>query len=156
MAELRRARRGTVKVRFDPPEADLIRQLGDKHRRALLGDGPEKVTERLFPKAYADERDEGAYRELIGDSLRDEKLQALDRVTAMLDESLTVTLVEEDLRVWLATIADIRVALGVELEVDEEKMSAPLDLHDPDASGIAVIHWLGAVQHELIEASGGL
>jgi hypothetical protein len=156
MAELRRKRGHGVELRLDPLEAKLLRDLADEHRSALLSTVDDAVTRRLFPAAYEEEPDEAAYRDLVGDTLRNEKLEALERIAEMLDDSLVVALSGDDLGTWLATIADMRVAIGTRLEVDEITMSAPLDPEDPDARDLALLHWLGAMQHELIEASGGL
>ncbi|MEX2394477.1 MAG: DUF2017 family protein, partial [Actinomycetota bacterium] len=138
MADIRR-KKGRVTIHLEPEESQVIRHLADEHRRTLTAGGDERVTKRLFPAAYEDATDEAAYRDLIGDSLRNEKIEALERMVSSLDDR-KIELDDDDLVAWLATIADIRVAVGTHIDVDEDKMSAPLDVADPDASEIALIH----------------
>jgi hypothetical protein len=149
MAEIRRQWGGRIRVRLEPEEAQVLRYLADEHRRTLTEGGDDKVTERLFPAAYEDANDEAAYRDLIGDGLRNEKVEALERMVSSLDDH-KIELDEDGLVAWLATIADIRVAVGTRIDADEDTMNSPLDAADPNASDIALIHWLGWMQELLI------
>ena len=53
---------------------------------------------------------------------------------------------------WLATLTDLRLALGIRLGVDEERMGAEVDPSAPDAAAMTVLHWLGWVQEGIIHA----
>lgn len=148
-----------VRLVLDDMETHVIRQLTSE-LRALLDDGRidrgDPVYERLFPSAYEDEKDETAYRDLIGDDLVRFKLQALDVVAnALGDRTSDVTIRGEALDIWLACLTDLRLAIGTRLDVDEERMGAELDPSDPDAQSLAVLHWLGFLQEGMVRTSAG-
>jgi hypothetical protein len=112
------------------------------------------VYERLFPRTYEDDKDEAAYRDLIGNDLLTHKINAVDTMTRSLgaDES-DVTLDDEELELWLATLTDLRLAIGTRLDVDEQRMSEDIRTDDPDAQSLAVMHWLGWIQEGLLQAA---
>src|SRR5690606_21065413 len=87
---IRRRAGGGVRVRLAPRERAALRALPDQLRPVLRGDeAPERVVERLFPPAYDDPEAEREYRELVGDSLADERLaavEAFERTLAAGDE----------------------------------------------------------------------
>jgi hypothetical protein len=140
---------------LDELESQLLRRLTGELRALLtgsrVGNGP--VLDRLFPDAYETPDDEAAYREIIGDELFDEKLRALDLLSASLSDGATeVTIAGEDFGTWLACITDLRLAIGTQLDVDEERMGAEIDPKDPDAQALTVLHWLGWLQEGLLRS----
>ena len=141
---------------LDATESQLLRQLAAEMRALLtgsrVGNGP--VLDRLFPAAYETPDDESTYREMVGDDLNREKLNALDTISAALRDGPTeVTLTGEEFSTWLACLTDLRLAIGVRLEIDEERMSADIDPRDPDAQAMTVLHWLGWVQEGLLRSA---
>lgn len=147
---------GGARVLLDDAETDIIRQLAGE-LRAMLSvrtDRGDPVYDRLFPSVYEDEKEESAYRDLIGDDLVRYKLDALDRVSTALGGAggSDVTLEGDDLEVWLSCLTDLRLAIGTRLEVDEERMAADVDPGDPDARALAVLHWLGWIQEGVLRA----
>jgi hypothetical protein len=143
----------TFVARLDPDEKAVLRRLAGEMRSLLL-EGPEAdaVLDRLFPEAYEEPADERAYAELVGDELKRSKLRALER----LDETLAgdageVALSVDDADAWLTSLNDMRLALGTRLDVDEDRMAAPLEEGDPDAQALAVLHWLGWIQESMLE-----
>jgi hypothetical protein len=152
--DLRPAPDGATLV-LDEVETQLLRRLTAEMRALLTGsrvaNGP--VLDRLFPDAYEEPEDEAAYRELVGDELTREKLRALDVVSVALSDGPTeVTITGDEFSTWLACITDIRLAIGVRLDVDEELMGAEIDPKDPDAQALTVLHWLGWLQESLLRS----
>ena len=150
---------GGTRLLLDDAETDIIRRLAGE-LRALITSGADEsdpVLDRLFPSAYSDEADEDAYRELVYDDLVQYKLEALDAISTSLgDPESDITLESEALSMWLATLTDIRLAIGTRLDVDEERMAADIDPSDPNAQALSVLHWLGWIQEGLLRTSGGL
>lgn len=109
---------------------------------------------RLLPDAYRDD-DEAAdeFRRLTESALRQEKVAAADRMLAALPEDGPgdVKLDPETTETWLATLNDVRLALGTRLEVTED-MPEP-DPEDPDAPAYVVYLWLTELQGVLLEVS---
>ena len=111
---------------------------------------------RLLPDAYRDdERAAGEFRRLTESSLRRDKVSSAERLLAALpaDGAGEVRLDPETTESWLATINDVRLALGTRLEVTEE-MAEP-DPEDPDAPAYVVYLWLTELQGVLIEVADG-
>ena len=52
----------------------------------------------------------------------------------------------------VASLTDLRLALGTRLGVDEERMGAAVDPAGPDAAAMTVLHWLGWVQEGILSA----
>ncbi len=154
MADFRPAKGGATLV-LDEVESAILRQLTAEMRALLAGthDRNDPVWDRLFPKAYEQTDDQAAYDDLIGDDLTKHKLEALDTVSTSLGEGAAeITLAGDDLGTWLACLTDLRLAMGVRLDVDEELMSREVDPRDPDAQALTVLHWLGWLQEGLLRS----
>jgi hypothetical protein len=111
---------------------------------------------RLLPDAYRDDdRAAGEFRRLTESSLRRDKVSSAERLLAALpaEGAGEVRLDPETTESWLATINDVRLALGTRLEVTEE-MAEP-DPEDPDAPAYVVYLWLTELQGVLIEVADG-
>lgn len=111
---------------------------------------------RLLPDAYRDDAEAaGEFRRLTESSLRREKVAAAERMLAALPEDGPgeVRLDTETTETWLATLNDVRLALGTRLEGTEE-MEEP-DPEDPDAPAYVVYLWLTELQGVLIEVADG-
>lgn len=143
-------------MRLEAEEADLLRSLANQMKDLLEQEAAiqDAVIDRLFPSAYADPKDAEAFTELVGDELKNGKLDALRSVLSVLGASdeVSTTVPRSEIDSWLTVLTDLRLALGTRFEVTEEKMEAELDPDDPAASGMAVLHWLGWVQEMFIRA----
>jgi len=152
-------RGGHVRLRFDDVEASLLRNLVAEMQMLLEADIPaeDAVKQRLFPQAYDDRVEEKAFRELTATDLHDAKLEVLRQVRDSLGDAgpLDLELDPEAVSSWLRLLTDLRLAIGVRLDVDEEKMSAPIDPDDPNAGAMSVLHWLGWVQGSILERIEG-
>jgi len=150
MPEVKVARDGTVEVRLDDQEADLLRSL-IKEIATLFEAGlprSDPVVERLFPDAYESRKESRAYRDLIGDDLRSGKKEALAIVETKLGNSgdATLSLGPDEIDAWLTVLTDLRLAIGTRLAVTEATMDEEPDPKDPDGAAKTVLHWLGWLQ----------
>lgn len=116
----------------------------------------DEVLMRLLPNAYADPVDASEFRRYTESDLRGKK-----RTHAMLMRSRLMELENEELLInsadamaWLGAMNDIRLALGVRLEIDEtshERLEL-LSHDDPMHAVFAVYSWLGWLQESLVLA----
>ncbi|MFE7563985.1 DUF2017 domain-containing protein [Kitasatospora sp. NPDC057500] len=139
---------------------------------ALFAEGPTEAPEdpalaRLFPDAYGDPDGpaDAASREASGEfrrytelDLRARKREDALHVVRALDglggEGGQVDLDPAACRCWLGALNDLRLTLGVRLEVDEDDDQGLYDLPDTDDRKPLVMAylWLGALQESLLEA----
>jgi hypothetical protein len=129
---------------------------------ALLGNpGPDTPPDdpllaRLLPDAYRDDTDAaGEFRRFTEQDLRSGKLAAARTVLDTLpEEGGRVELSEQDAQVWLRALNDVRLALGVRLEITEDiaQRSQDLDPADPRSAYLWVYDWLTYLQETLVRA----
>ncbi|MFN2388562.1 MAG: DUF2017 family protein [Actinomycetota bacterium] len=148
---------GGISVRLEPHERGLLAELVHEMRTLLEADVPpeDEVLQRLFPRAYEEDADEDAYRELIGGQLQDHKIAALLAIQRHLEQDPSAPTLEldgEDLDAWLAWLTDVRLAIGTRLGITEEKMEVEVDPDDPDSAALSVLHWLGWLQEGSLQA----
>ena len=139
---------GTISVRLDRDIRRLIGELLEQLREVLLvGDGDD--IRRLYPTAYPDDAElEDAYRGLVHDQLLMQRLDALDRVQATLDnDELSV----DDADLWMSTINQVRLVLGTKLDVSEDD-DMEIDPDDPGAFAQATYQVLSVVLGNLTDA----
>ena len=156
----KRVGRDRVRVRLAQDEVAVLRGLPDQ-LRTVLGEGEdEPVNQRLFPPAYLDvadvERDD-EYRRLMHDDLVEEKLANLDLVTGTLARGSssirrwTVELTDEEATAWLGVLNDLRLALGVRLDITED-YDGEVDDADPRAPAFRLLSYLGWLEEQLLDA----
>ncbi|MGP8001242.1 MAG: DUF2017 domain-containing protein [Streptosporangiaceae bacterium] len=129
---------------------------------ALLGStGPatppdDPVLARLLPDAYrGDTEAAGEFRRFTEQDLRSGKLAAARTVLDTLPEQGgRVELSEQDAQVWLRALNDVRLALGVRLDITEDTAlrSQDLDPADPRSAYLWVYDWLTYLQETLVRA----
>ena len=149
-----------VRVRLAQDEVAVLRGLPDQLRTVLAEGDDEPVNQRLFPPAYLDvedvERDD-EYRRLMRDELVKEKLANLDLVTTTLARGSgsvrrwTVELTDEEATAWLGVLNDIRLALGVRLDITED-FDGHVDDTDPRAPALRLLSYLGWLEEQLLDA----
>ena len=116
----------------------------------------DEVLRRLLPNAYADEVDASEFRRYTESTLRGKKqAHAMSmRMYLKSAEDGIIDLDHDSANAWLGAINDIRLALGVRLNV-QENTSEFLELLSPDdpLRGVyAVYTWLGWLQESLLSA----
>jgi len=118
--------------------------------RDVLTDDADPVRQRLFPVAYPDDDErQTEYRLLAHGELLDSHLAAL----AVLEETVDAErLDEEALSAWMRALNEVRLVLGVRLEITEEGHERATGDDDPDAQAFAIYDYLTWLQGEIIEA----
>ena len=136
------------------PLADLEALLGHTGGPAAPPDDP--VLARLLPDAYRDDSEAaGEFRRFTEQELRSGKLAAAQTVLDTLPEDGgRVELTDEDAQVWLRALNDVRLALGVRLEITEDtaQRTQDLDPADPRSAYLWVYDWLTYLQETLVRA----
>jgi hypothetical protein len=151
-------------ARFAPDEVNVLRKVAAEVV-ALLTDGfdPEDpVVNRLFPDVYPHHPEDAAeYRRLTEGELKTSKIDQAGAILATLPSSGggEVKLDAESAEAWLRALNDVRIALGVRLEIQEEtSLESELDdavLRDPTSSRVfqlSVYAYLGYLQESLLDA----
>ncbi|HSV68019.1 MAG TPA: DUF2017 domain-containing protein [Mycobacteriales bacterium] len=176
-------RAGGIVMRFDPADAQVLRELvvavrdmvagglpiaGSTDPLELLlgpgGVGPVGVPDgqpvdpalaRLLPDGYRDDPDSaGEFRRLTESSLRRHKSETAQRVLDTLPAAGgRVCLDGDTTRAWLSALNDVRLVIGTRLDVTED-MDAP-EPDDPAAPGYELYRWLTLLQELLVEATVG-
>ena len=149
---VRRTRSGKFEIRLSAEERDLLRGLAPRMRE-VYEDDSDPVRERLFPVAYPDDDDrQTEYRLLVQGELLDSHLAAL----AVLEETVDAERLDEDaLLGWMRALNEVRLVLGVRLEVTEEGDERPASSDDPRAPAFAIYDYLTWLQGEIIDALAG-
>jgi Domain of unknown function (DUF2017) len=149
-----------VRVRLAQDEVAILRGLPDQLRAVLAEGTDEPVNRRLFPPAYLDVEDvehDSEYHRLMHDDLVKEKLANLDLVTDTLARGSTsvrrwtVELTGEEAAAWLGVLNDLRLALGVRLDITED-YDGDVDDTDPQAPAFRLLSYLGWLEEQLLEA----
>jgi Domain of unknown function (DUF2017) len=151
---VKRTRRGDFLVRIPPSERELLRALPDQLRTLLSeGERQDPALRRLFPApTMDDERINAEFERLTRDDLVAERLRSVDAMERTLDAD---RLSEEDLVAWLAAINDLRLVLGVRLDVTEDTSAASfasLPDDDPRVRMYAVYTYLTFLEDHVVAA----
>jgi hypothetical protein len=107
---------------------------------------------RLFPDAYHDDAvAAGDFRRYTEVRLREGKVRNAAVVTACLGRPSPLALNPEEVAAWLGTLNDLRLVLGVLLDVSEED-DVVERLEEPGGDGYLIYLWLTDLQGALLEA----
>jgi len=157
---VKRSRRGDFTLKIPAAERELLRALPAQLRELLTegGGADDTALRRLFPPATLDDEAINAeYAHLMHDDLLAERLRAIDTMERTLDAD---RLIEEDLLEWLAAINDLRLVLGVRLDVTEETTAADfaqLPDDDPRVQAYVTYSYLTFLEDHIVGAlAGGL
>jgi hypothetical protein len=154
LERVRRTRKGDFLVRLTTSEREAIRGVPGM-LRDLLRDGDlatDPVLQRLFPRAYVDDPERSAeFAHMVHDDLLAQRMAAVDTMERTIEAD---RLSEDEVAAWLATINDVRLMLGVRLEVTEA--STPLDFEDDDrARSYAMYAFLSWLEEDVVSALAG-
>ena len=159
-ATFKRLGRDRVRVRLGLDEVAVLRGLPEQLRAVLTEAEDDPVNRRLFPPAYLEPEDaerDAEYRRLMHDDLVQGKLANLEVVTDTLARGSstvrrwTVDLTGEEATAWLGVLNDLRLALGVRLEITED-FDGQVDDADPRAPAMHLLSYLGWLEEHLLEA----
>jgi hypothetical protein len=151
-----------LRLTLSEPECDLLRTLPGELRALYEDDsGTDEARGRLFPRAYLDPTEEHAeeeWQELVHPELLSDRLEALGRVTGVLDAAtagrrgkLVVDLGHDDVNALLGVLNDARLTLGTRLGVTDDSDITDFDPSDPQAPMVAAYSWLTFLEGELVE-----
>ncbi|WP_248960482.1 DUF2017 domain-containing protein [Sphaerisporangium perillae] len=166
------AHSGGVTILLDAGEASILRSLvaqvlglvepgatGEDPLERALGIGSAKVPSdpvlaRLFPSAYADDDEASAeFRRYTEATLREGKRADAETLLETAEQG-KVELTPEQAQAWLRALNDVRLALGVRLEVTEEvhEELAEMTEDDPRYPAYVTYDWLTYLQDTLVRA----
>jgi len=156
LLELLGERNFTHHYQSDDPFAQLMAAtLGNIQSPIEQPDAP--VLRRLLPNGYADPESAAEFRKYTEGSLRTLKQKHLLYLREQLVFPVDHELPKADISItdptqWLIAINDLRIALAVRLEIDEDgyKKYELMSDSDPQKHLHAVYYWLGAIQENLI------
>jgi hypothetical protein len=150
-----RARGDELVARLDRAESGVLGLLLDQLEQLLDADDvrEDPVLERLFPEGHRGDAEIAAdYRDMTEESLRSGKAEDLATVRATLPpDGGEVRLDRDQAGAWLRSTNDIRLALGVRLDITEDT-EPPDDPVGEEGQQLAVYYWLTAVQGSLVDA----
>ena len=137
------------------PSEDILERMIGLSDSTSLPDDP--VLARLLPDAYPDdEKAAGEFRRYTEESLRSGKVAAAAEVLATLPETGgSVKLSADQAQSWLRALNDVRLALGVRLDVSDDRadMERRAAEEGPQvAAALWVYDWLSILQETLVEA----
>lgn len=154
-------------ARFAPEEVAALRQVASEIV-AVVTDGFDRadpVVRRLFPDGYADDPEHAEeFRRYTEGDLKTAKIDQAGAVLAALPShgGGTVELDDEAAESWLRALNDVRLALGVRLDVsDDTDLLAELDdavMRDPTSVRVrqlTLYQYLLVIQDSLLEALTG-
>ncbi|HEY2579115.1 MAG TPA: DUF2017 domain-containing protein [Streptosporangiaceae bacterium] len=134
---------------------DPLAELLGLSSNSELPDDP--VLARLLPDAYRDDQDASAeFRRYTERGLRSGKAAAAQTVLDTLpEEGGEIRLSADQAQAWLRSINDVRLALGVWLDVSEdpdEMYQQRAEQGGPQAVGLWIYDWLSFLLDTLVEA----
>ncbi|MBO3744509.1 DUF2017 domain-containing protein [Streptosporangiaceae bacterium NEAU-GS5] len=163
-----------VAIKLDPGEASILRSLvsevlglvepgatGDDPLERALGIGAaneeqhdDPVIARLFPAAYTDDDEAAAeFRRYTEATLRDAKRADAQTLLETAGPG-QVELSTDQAQAWLRSLNDVRLALGIRLEVTEEIHDEieSMSEEDPRYPAFVTYDWLTYLQDTLVRA----
>ena len=134
--------------------SDPLAQLLAMPSEIVTPDDP--VLLRLLPNAYADPEAASDFRRYTEPQLRGAKQRNLrlvrEQLTVLVDENVGGVIEEVDADICLKAINDLRIALSIRLEINENSFETfeLLPDEDPQKPVYAVYFWLGWLQESLL------
>jgi hypothetical protein len=154
-----------VRANLSGEELELVRSLPVQLRKVLEAAERDPANDRLFPPAYLDVEHieaEEEFQRLSHDDLLSAKLAAIELVTKSLERTeaapwkaggmrgWTVELSNEEAMAWLGVLNDVRLTLGIRLEITED-FTGEIDEDDPRAPALYLLDHLGWLEEHLLQ-----
>jgi hypothetical protein len=155
-----------VRANLSGEELELLRGLPVQLKKVLEAEDRDPANDRLFPPAYLDVEHieaEEEFQRLAHDDLLTAKLEAIEVVTTSLERAedapwkasgargWTVELSGDEAAAWLGVLNDVRLTLGVRLEITED-FTGEIDEDDPRAPALYLLDHLGWLEERLLAA----
>lgn len=151
-------------ARFAADEVSVLRQVATEVIGLLTEgfDRTDPVVERLFPDVYGDDPAQAAeLRQYTEGDLKTGKIDQAGAILAALPATggAVVRLDPEAAEAWLRALNDVRLALGIRLDVrDDTDLLEELDdavMRDPTSARVrqlTMYQYLGVLQESLLDA----
>jgi hypothetical protein len=167
MADFKRRSGNRLLLTLAPEEVEVLRDLVGQLGSLLDGGVPERGSElmqertrdRLFPRAYLDpteDESETEWQSAVHEDLVRQKSEAVGALVDSLDTgsdkrdgSVQLTLAPEVMEQWAGALNDLRLALGVLLDITDEHLEP--DPADPRFAGFQIYNWLTWLQGALVQ-----
>jgi hypothetical protein len=149
---VKRTRRGDFELRLTPDERTILRGLPDQLRNLIENEDPtsDPAMARLYPPAYEDDPIRNLeFERMAGDELTSQRLSSISAVEGSIDADL---LTEEQLLSWLGVLNDLRLVLGMRLEITEATTEDDFAAGDPRASTFALYGYLTWLVDAIVRA----
>ena len=151
---VKRTRKGDFVLRIPTGERELLKTLPEQLRTLLSeGSADDPGLRRLFPPATMDDpRIDAEFDRLMRDELLAERARSLETMERTLDAD---RLSEEELIAWLSAVNDLRLVIGVRLDVTEETTAADFSAladDDPRVQSYALYSYLTFLEEHVIGA----
>jgi hypothetical protein len=156
-------------ARFAAEDVAMLRQVASEVIGLLAEnfDRDDPVVERLFPDAYDDPEQASEFRRYTEGDLKTAKIDQAGAILASLPSTggAVVRLDAEAAEAWLRALNDVRLALGIRLDLrDDTDLLEELDeavMRDPTSARVRQLttyEYLGVLQESLLESimSGSL
>lgn len=163
MLEIRRHADGHYELTMPTPVLSTLRGL-PAYVAALLQDPlrNQRLVDRLFPRTYEDDERETEYRMLLGQDLLAQKREALEAFERILEgvetgtgkPESTVPISAEEFDPFLTVINDVRVLLGVDLGIENDRWDEAVGAEHNDKQKLFVLQLLTYLEQELLVATG--
>lgn len=147
-------RGGIIKLSLDEVEVAVLGRMLDELDGLIDAmDSEDGSTRRLFPSANReDDEIASEFRALTEQGLRDTRKVRYGVLRAALPPAGgTIELAQEQHVAWLASLNDLRLALGTRLGVTEDEPE--FDPAGEEAQSWALYYWLTALQDSLVNAA---
>jgi hypothetical protein len=140
-----------------PPDPDPLAALVGMDDEPLEQPKPpeDPAVHRLLPDAYGDAEAAAEFRRLTDAELRRGKAGGLTNLAAdMHGKGTAIELSVDRADEWLAAINDIRLVLGVRLDIDDDAgdWRSVLGHDDPRQPLLAAYDWLSMLQELIVDA----
>jgi len=155
LGRVRRTRSGGFRLTIPPAERELLRTLPARLREVLEEGDPssDPALRRLFPSAYLDDPDAAAeFDEVVRGDLVAERRRALETMERTIDAR---RIGEEELQAWLAAINDLRLVLGVRLNLTEGSGPDDFEGDEAGARAYALYAYLSFLEEDVVTALSG-
>lgn len=155
LERVKRTHRGDFLVRLTVAEREALRPMPGVLRQLLVQGDPasDPALRRLFPAAYADDAERSAeFAAMVSEDLKEQWLAAVDTMEGTIDAG---RLSEEQVLGWLAAINDLRLVLGVRLDLTEESVAADFDGDPERERSYAVYLLLSLLEEDIVDALSG-
>ena len=143
---------GSAMVSLETYERDLLKRLPLQLRELLQSTEPEHAGAlvRLFPPAYLEDPEKNAeFEQLMRSDLVERKVAVAEMLSETADAAV---LTEAQLAAWMGAINDIRLVIGTQLDIREDRDPDEIDEDDPRFPAVMLYGYFTHLLTELVDA----